>query len=77
MPAPPISMAYVSSIERIQLQIDPVSTNPNTPYLITHDIALAEGRGNAESGALNIAANRRPLEPADSLMIEPECSLNA
>jgi phospholipase/lecithinase/hemolysin len=44
---------HVSGIERIELQIDSVSTNPNTPYLITHDIALAEGRGNAESGALN------------------------
>jgi hypothetical protein len=44
---------HVSGIERVELQIDSVSTNPNTPYLITHDIALAEGRGNAESGALN------------------------
>ena len=44
---------HVSGIERIELQIDSVSTNPNTPYLITHDIALADGRGNPESDALN------------------------
>jgi hypothetical protein len=34
------------------LQIDSVSTNPNTPYLITHQIAMADGRGGHESSAL-------------------------
>jgi len=44
---------HVSGIERIELQIDSVSTNPNTPYLITHDIALADGRGGPVSDALS------------------------
>ena len=43
----------VTGIERIELQIDSVSTNPNTPYLITHDIALADGRGGPVSDALS------------------------
>src|SRR5712664_152699 len=43
----------VTGIERIELQIDSVSTNPNTPYLITHDIALADGRGGQVSDALS------------------------
>ena len=30
-----------------------VSTDPNTPYLITHQIALADGHGGHESAALN------------------------
>jgi phospholipase/lecithinase/hemolysin len=44
---------HVSGIERIELQIDSVSTNPNTPYLITHDIALADGHGGQVSDALS------------------------
>jgi hypothetical protein len=44
---------HASGIERIELQIDSVSTNPNTPYLITHDIALADGRGGQVSDALS------------------------
>jgi Ca2+-binding RTX toxin-like protein len=44
---------HVSGIERIELQIDSVSTDPNTPYLITHDIALADGHGGGVSEALN------------------------
>jgi phospholipase/lecithinase/hemolysin len=44
---------HVTGIEHIELQIDSVSANPNTPYLITHDIALADGHGTAVSGTLN------------------------
>jgi hypothetical protein len=40
---------HVTGVERIELQIDSVSTNPNTPYLITHQIAMADGH---ESSAL-------------------------
>ena len=43
---------HVTGVERIELQIDSVSTNPNTPYLITHQIAMADGRGDHESSAL-------------------------
>ena len=43
---------HVTGIERIELQIDSVSTNPNTPYLITHDIALADGRAGGMNEAL-------------------------
>ena len=35
----------VTGIDRIQLQVDSVSNNPNTPYLITHDIVLSDGQG--------------------------------
>lgn len=44
---------HVSGIEHIELQIDSVSTNPNTPYLITHDIALADGHASPVSDTLN------------------------
>jgi phospholipase/lecithinase/hemolysin len=44
---------HVTGIDRVELQIDSVSTNPNTPYLITHDIALADGRGGQVSDALS------------------------
>ena len=44
---------HVTGIERVELQIDSVSTNPNTPYLIIHDMALADGRASPVSGALN------------------------
>src|SRR6267143_1589361 len=44
---------HVTGIDRIELQIDSVSTNPNTPYLITHDIALTDGRGGPVSDALS------------------------
>jgi len=50
----------VTGVERIELQIDSVSTNPNTPYLITHQIAMADGRGGHESSAL-----RQLLQTAD------------
>jgi phospholipase/lecithinase/hemolysin len=43
---------HVHGVERIELQIDSVSTDPNTPWLITHQIALADGRGGHESTAL-------------------------
>ena len=35
----------VTGIDRIQLQVDSVSNNPNTPYLITHDIVVSDGQG--------------------------------
>jgi phospholipase/lecithinase/hemolysin len=44
---------HVSGIERLELQIDRLSTNPEMPYLITHDIALAEGHGAEVSAALS------------------------
>jgi len=44
---------HVSGIERVELQIDSVSTNPNTPYLITHETALADGHAAAVSETLN------------------------
>ncbi len=44
---------HVSGIERIELQVDSVSTNPNTPYLITHEIAAADGHGAAPSEPLS------------------------
>jgi phospholipase/lecithinase/hemolysin len=44
---------HIQGVERIELQIDSVSTDPNTPYLITHQIALADGHGGHESAALN------------------------
>ena len=34
---------HVRDIDRIELQVDSVSTDPNTPYLITHRIVLADG----------------------------------
>ena len=40
---------HVTGIERIELQIDSVSTDPNTLYLITHQIALADGHGGHEA----------------------------
>jgi phospholipase/lecithinase/hemolysin len=43
---------HVQGVERVELQIDSVSTNPNTPWLITHQIALADGHGGHESAAL-------------------------
>lgn len=44
---------HVTGIEHIELQIDTVSTNPNTPYLITHDIALADGHASGVSDNLS------------------------
>lgn len=44
---------HVTGIERIELQVDAVSTDPNTPYLITHDIVLADGHATAVSATLN------------------------
>jgi len=50
---------HVAGIEHIELQIDSVSTDPNTPYLITHEISLADGRaaplGNSLSHLLQTA----------------------
>jgi hypothetical protein len=43
---------HVQGIDRVELQIDSVSTDPNTPWLITHQIALADGHGGHESTAL-------------------------
>jgi len=43
---------HVSGIERLELQIDSVSSNPNTPYLITHQIAEADGHGGGVSNSL-------------------------
>jgi hypothetical protein len=31
--------------ERLELQVDSVSTDPATPYVITHDVVLADGIG--------------------------------
>jgi phospholipase/lecithinase/hemolysin len=42
----------VSAIERIELQVDSVSTDPNTPYLITNHIALADGHAAPLSAVL-------------------------
>jgi hypothetical protein len=44
---------HVTGIEHIELQIDSVSTNPNTPYLITHDIALTDGHSIPVSDTLS------------------------
>jgi len=44
---------HVTGIDRLELQIDRVSSNPDTPYLITHDIASAEGHGAGVSPALS------------------------
>ena len=44
---------HVSGLERLELQIDSVSSDPNTPYLITHSIALADGHGGGVSEALS------------------------
>jgi Ca2+-binding RTX toxin-like protein len=35
----------VTGIERLELQVDSVSTDPATPYLITHTLALSVGSG--------------------------------
>jgi Ca2+-binding RTX toxin-like protein len=51
---------HASGIERIELQIDSVSTDPHTPYLITHSIALADGHGGGISDGLS-----RLLQTAD------------
>ena len=52
---------HVSGIDSVQLQIDGVSNNPNTPYLITHSIAFSDGQaapvGNALGGLLQTAQN--------------------
>jgi phospholipase/lecithinase/hemolysin len=34
---------HVRNIDRIELQLDSVSSDPNTPYLITHRILIADG----------------------------------
>ena len=51
----------VTGIDRIQLQVDSVSNNPNTPYLITHDILFSDGQGaplgNALGSLLHTAQN--------------------
>jgi phospholipase/lecithinase/hemolysin len=44
---------HVNGIERIELQIDSVSTDPNSPYLITHTIGLADGHGGGVSEGLS------------------------
>jgi phospholipase/lecithinase/hemolysin len=43
----------VTGIDQLQLQVDSVSTDPNTPYLITHNIVLSDGRGAPVSNTLN------------------------
>lgn len=51
----------VTGIDRIQLQVDSVSNNPNTPYLITRDILFSDGQGaplgNALGSLLHTAQN--------------------
>jgi Ca2+-binding RTX toxin-like protein len=42
----------VSGIDRVQLQVDSVSTDPNTPYLITQNIVASDGRAGPESDKL-------------------------
>jgi Ca2+-binding RTX toxin-like protein len=44
---------HVTGIEQLQLQVDSVSSDPNTPYLITHTIVAADGHGVAASGDLS------------------------
>jgi phospholipase/lecithinase/hemolysin len=46
---------HVSGIERIELQIDSVSADPNTPYPITHTIAMSDGSALPQSTALTTA----------------------
>lgn len=52
---------HASGIDSVQLQVDGVSNDPNTPYLITHNIVLSAGQsapvGNALGGLLNTAQN--------------------
>jgi hypothetical protein len=43
----------VTGIDRLQLQVDSVSTDPNTPYLITQNIVASDGRGAPVSNTLN------------------------
>ena len=51
----------VSGIDSVQLQVDGVSNNPNTPYLITHNILFSNGQGAPVEatlgGLLNTAQN--------------------
>jgi phospholipase/lecithinase/hemolysin len=47
----------VSGIDAIQLQIDGVSNNPNTPYLITHNIQFSQGHGAPVSNTLGSLLN--------------------
>jgi phospholipase/lecithinase/hemolysin len=42
----------VTGIDRIQLQVDSVSNNPNTPYLISSDILFSDGHGAPLSNTL-------------------------
>jgi hypothetical protein len=42
----------VTGIHRLQLQVDSVSTDPNTPYLITHNIVASDGLGAPVSNTL-------------------------
>src|SRR5262249_21606418 len=37
----------VSGVEGLELQVDALSADPDTPYLITHTIALADGHATA------------------------------
>ncbi len=43
----------VSGIDRVQLQVDSVSTDPSTPYLITQNIVPSDGRGAPVSDRLD------------------------
>ncbi len=51
----------VSGIDGVQLQVDGVSNNPNTPYLITHTIVASDGQvapvGSTLGNLLNTAQN--------------------
>ena len=42
----------VTGIERLELQVNSVSEDPASPYLITHDIVLAYGHADPVSGQL-------------------------
>ncbi|MDI9848569.1 SGNH/GDSL hydrolase family protein [Rhodoblastus sp. 17X3] len=43
----------VSGIDRLELQVSSASTDPNTPYLITSNILLADGAGSHVSSGLS------------------------
>jgi phospholipase/lecithinase/hemolysin len=51
----------VTGIDQLQLQVDSVSTDPSTPYLITHNIVASDGLGapvsNTLGSLLQTAAN--------------------
>ena len=45
----------IRSIERLELQIDSVSKDPSTPFLITHTIAASDGAVNHDHGHVQLS----------------------